>query len=90
MQYKKTIFIIAGEVSGDQLGSILLRKLNTSNNSIHFYGVGGKNLIELGLKPVFSMEKISLMGLVEVLPKIPELISLIKLTVNRIIDINND
>ena len=90
MQYKKTIFIIAGEVSGDQLGSILLRKLNTSNNSIHFYGVGGKNLIELGLKPIFSMEKISLMGLVEVLPKIPELISLIKLTVNRIIDIKPD
>ena len=90
MQYKKTIFIIAGEVSGDQLASILLRKLNTSNNSIHFYGVGGKNLIELGLKPIFSMEKISLMGLVEVLPKIPELLSLIKLTVNRIIDIKPD
>ncbi len=90
MQYKKTIFIIAGEVSGDQLGGILLRKLNTSNNYIHLYGIGGKNLIKLGLKPIFSMEKISLMGLVEVIPKIPELLSLIKLTVNRIIDIKPD
>ena len=29
MQYKKTIFIIAGEMSGDQLGAILLNKLKT-------------------------------------------------------------
>ena len=90
MQYKKTIFIVAGEVSGDQVGGVLLRKLKNSNNSIHFYGIGGKNLIELGLKPIFSMEKISLMGLIEVLPKIPELLSLLKLTVNRIIDIKPD
>ena len=90
MQYKKTIFIIAGEISGDQLGGILLKKLKTSNNSLHFYGIGGKNLLQLGLKPIFSMEKISLMGLIEVLPKIPELLSLIKLTVNKIIDIKPD
>ena len=90
MQYKKTIFIIAGEISGDQLGGILLKKLKTSDNSLQFYGIGGKNLLELGLKPIFSMEKISLMGLIEVLPKIPELLSLIKLTVNKIIDIKPD
>ena len=90
MNYKKKIFIIAGEVSGDQLGGILFRKLKTSNNSIYFYGIGGNNLLELGLKPIFPMEKISLMGLIEVLPKIPELLSLIKLTVNKIIDIKPD
>ena len=90
MQYKKKIFIVAGEVSGDQLGGILLRKLKASNNSIHFYGIGGKNLIELGLKPIFSMDKISLMGLIEILPKVPELLSLIKITVNKIINIKPD
>ena len=84
MQYKKKIFIIAGEVSGDQLGGILLRKLKASSNSIHFYGIGGKNLLALGLKPIFSMDRISIMGLIEVLPKIPELLSLIKFTVNKI------
>ena len=45
MQYKKKIFIIAGEVSGDQLGGALLRKLKTTNNSMHFYGIGGKNYL---------------------------------------------
>ena len=90
MQYKKKIFIVAGEVSGDQLGGILLRKLQASNNSISFYGIGGKNLIALGLKPIFSMDKISLMGLIEILPKVPELLSLIKLTVNKIINIKPD
>ena len=90
MQYKKKIFIIAGEVSGDQLGGALLRKLKTTNNSMHFYGIGGKKLLGLGLNPIFSMERISLMGLIEVLPKIPELLSLIKLTVNKIKDIKPD
>ena len=90
MQYKKKIFIVAGEVSGDQLGGILLRKLQAYNNSISFYGIGGKNLIALGLKPIFSMDKISLMGLIEILPKVPELLSLIKLTVNKIINIKPD
>ena len=90
MQSKKTIFIIAGEVSGDQLGGILFKKLKTSNNSIHFYGIGGKNLFDLGLKSIFSMHRISLMGLIEVIPKIPELYSLIKLTVNKIISIKPD
>ena len=85
MQYKKKIFIIAGEVSGDQLGGIILRKLKNSNNTIDFCGIGGKKLLELGLKPIFSMDRISLMGLIEVLPKIPELLSLIRLTVNEII-----
>ena len=36
MQYKKKIFIIAGEVSGDQLGAILLRNLLKSNDIIKF------------------------------------------------------
>ena len=36
------------------------------------------------------MERISLMGLIEVVPKIPELLSLIKLTVNKILDIKPD
>ena len=90
MQYKKKIFILAGEVSGDQLGGIILKKLKTSNDTINFYGIGGKNLIKLGLKPIFPMEKISLMGLIEVLPKIPQLLSLIKLTINKIIDIRPD
>ena len=33
MQYKKKIFVIAGEASGDQLGGILLSKLKKSDKS---------------------------------------------------------
>ena len=36
------------------------------------------------------MDKISLMGLIEILPKVPELLSLIKITVNKIINIKPD
>ena len=90
MRYKKKIFIIAGEVSGDQLGGLLLSKLKRSKNLINYYGIGGQKLSRLGLKPIFPMSKIALMGLIEVLPKIPDLLSLIKLTVNKIIEINPD
>ena len=90
MRYKKKIFIIAGEVSGDQLGGLLLSKLKSSKNVINYYGIGGQKLSRLGLKPIFPMSKISLMGLIEVFPKIPELLSLIKLTVNKIVEIKPD
>ena len=90
MQYKKKIFIIAGEVSGDQLGGVLLSKLKKSENNIKYYGVGGKKLTELGLNSIFSIDKISVMGLIEVIPKIPELLSLIRFTVSKIIEIKPD
>ena len=90
MQYKKKIFIIAGEVSGDQLGGILLGKLKKSNKAIIYYGIGGKKLSELGLKSIFPISKISLMGLIEIIPKVPELLFLIKFTVNKIIEIQPD
>ena len=59
MQYKKKIFIIAGEVSGDQLGGILLSKLKKSSKTIIYYGIGGKKLSELGLKSIFPISNIT-------------------------------
>ena len=89
MPSKKKIFVIAGEISGDQIGGLILRNIK-KNNNIELYGVGGKNLLKLGLKPIFNMNRISLMGLIEIIPRIPELLYLINLTIRKIIEINPD
>ena len=84
MQFKKKIFILVGELSGDQIASSIVNELKKSHD-IDLQGIGGKNLKKLGLKSLFPLKEISIMGLFEIIPKIPRLLSLISLTVNSII-----
>lgn len=64
------VFLVAGEVSGDRLGGALMAGLKTlAIDSIDFLGVGGVSMAEGGLKSQFPMDELSLMGLVEILPK---------------------
>ena len=88
---KLKIFIIAGELSGDNLGEGLLYELKkiTSNNII-IYGVGGEKMISQGLKPIFDIKHLSIMGIFEVITKIPKIIKLLKLTKRKIIEIRPD
>jgi len=88
---KLKIFIIAGELSGDNLGEGLLYELKklTSNN-IEIYGVGGEKMISQGLKPIFDIKYLAIMGIFEVITKIPKIIKLLKLTKRKIIEIKPD
>jgi lipid-A-disaccharide synthase len=63
------IFIIAGEVSGDKLGGALMAGLRTQVAELSFDGVGGLKMREQGLRSRFAMDELSLMGIVEILPK---------------------
>jgi lipid-A-disaccharide synthase len=78
------VYIIAGEASGDFLGSRLLQHLKSSNPAIEFKGIGGKLMQDAGLTSLFPIEKISLMGFFEILPHILGLRKLIKLTIRDI------
>ncbi|XVE78378.1 hypothetical protein DITRI_Ditri13aG0140100 [Diplodiscus trichospermus] len=63
------IFIVAGEVSGDTIGSRLMASLKKlSPVPISFSGVGGSMMSKRGLKSLFPMENISVMGIWELLP----------------------
>ncbi len=66
--------ILAGEHSGDALGTALMEALKrqTSGNAA-FYGVGGGKMLAAGLDSLFPMREIALMGFAEVLPHIPRL-----------------
>ena len=62
------IFLIAGEPSGDRLGAALMAGLK-SLTQVEFHGIGGPMMAEQGLTSLFPMAELSVMGLVEVLPK---------------------
>ncbi|MGB7271414.1 MAG: lipid-A-disaccharide synthase [Albidovulum sp.] len=63
------LFLIAGEPSGDALGAALMAGLKALNPSVEFHGVGGPLMEAAGLTSLFPMEELSVMGLIEVIPK---------------------
>ncbi|KGJ13371.1 lipid-A-disaccharide synthase [Paracoccus sanguinis] len=62
-------FLIAGEPSGDALGAALLSGLRQLDPDLSIAGVGGPLMAGEGLQSLFPMSELSVMGLVEVLPK---------------------
>lgn len=79
---KLKIFIIAGEVSGDVLGAKIMREMS----GVDFVGVGGQNMTKAGLKSLFPMSDLSVMGIFEVLGHAKTLTARIKQTINAIIN----
>ncbi len=63
------LFLIAGEASGDALGAALMAGLKALAPGIEFHGIGGPGMEAEGLKSRFPMDELSVMGLVEILPK---------------------
>lgn len=62
-------FVIAGEPSGDALGAALLNGLRQLDPELSIAGVGGPLMAAEGLTSLFPMSELTVMGLVEVLPK---------------------
>jgi lipid-A-disaccharide synthase len=68
MQQKKIVIgIVAGEASGDLLGSHLIAALNAARTDLEFVGIGGPKMQSAGMNVMFSMEKLAVNGYVEVL-----------------------
>ena len=77
------IAIVAGEKSGDILGADLIRNLRSFYPNAVFEGIGGDEMISEGFNSMVSMERLSVMGFIEPLKRISELINHQKLIVNR-------
>lgn len=78
--------IIAGEVSGDLLGGDLIAALRAAHpGPIELMGVGGEALERQGLKSLFDFSELSIMGISQVLKRLPSLLRRIRQTADAII-----
>ncbi|MCG7518359.1 lipid-A-disaccharide synthase [Ruegeria sp. Ofav3-42] len=84
------VFIVAGEPSGDRLGGALMEGLRTLVPDVEFDGVGGPLMQAQGLESRFPMSELSVMGLVEVLPKFFHLKRRIAETAQAVLDTQPD
>lgn len=75
------IFITAGEASGDILGVRLMRALREAAPGCEFRGVGGAAMTAEGLQTLFPIQDLSVMGIAEVIPRLPKILRRIRQTV---------
>lgn len=70
------IFIVAGEPSGDVLGARLMAALRRlTDGRVRFAGVGGEAMRREGLASLFPLDDLAVMGFVEILPRLPKILS---------------
>ena len=67
------IALVAGEPSGDLLGSGLIAALKQRYPHARFSGIGGAGMVEQGLYTWVPLERLAVMWLVELLRHLPEL-----------------
>ena len=84
------VALVAGEASGDILGASLMQALRARHPQIEFIGVGGPLMEAQGLQSYFPMERLAVMGLVEVLGRLPELLSRRRQLVKTLIEAKPD
>jgi lipid-A-disaccharide synthase len=76
MTQKVVIGIVAGEASGDLLGSHLMAALKVARPGVRFVGIGGPRMQAEGMEVLFPMEKLAVRGYVEVLRHYREIVGI--------------
>ncbi|MDC0228228.1 hypothetical protein OAK51_07010, partial [Alphaproteobacteria bacterium] len=80
------IFILAGESSGDYIGSSIMMGLQEFNkNNINFFGVGGPLMKEQGLKTIYEMNEFNIIGFINTIYNYKKLNGYINQIVDRIL-----
>lgn len=82
--------MVAGEVSGDQLGAHLMEALQARYPNIEFFGIGGPHMEARGFQSMVPQEKLAVRGYVEVLKHLPELLRIRKDLRRQLIKIRPD
>ncbi|WP_320172586.1 lipid-A-disaccharide synthase [Maridesulfovibrio sp.] len=75
-KFNNSIWINAGEASGDMHGAMLARELVKRDPGLRIMGMGGSDMEKAGCELHYSMQMINLVGFTEVFPKLPSLLRL--------------
>ena len=70
--------LLAGEISGDNLGVDLIRGLKARFPDARFVGVGGPAMISEGMESWFDISRLSVNGFVDPLKRLPDLIHILR------------
>ena len=73
---RRTVGIVAGEASGDLLGSQLIAALRRVMPQLDFVGIGGPRMEAAGMEVWYPLEKLAVRGYVEVLKHYPEIVAI--------------
>ena len=75
------LMLVAGEPSGDLLGAQLMKTIGMlSEGRARFFGVGGEAMEAEGLESLFPISETSVMGLREIVPRIPRILERVRET----------
>lgn len=72
----KTVWISAGEASGDMHGALLAKALKALDPTLAIVGMGGPAMQEAGCRTLFPMRLVSVLGGTEVLAALPRILKL--------------
>ena len=92
MSQPKRIFVVAGEHSGDVLGGKLLEalKAQAGADAFVFAGVGGEHMEAAGLRSIFPLSDVAVMGLAAILARLPKLVRRVHQTADAALAFNPD
>ncbi|MDY7031501.1 MAG: lipid-A-disaccharide synthase [Thermodesulfobacteriota bacterium] len=72
--HSKRILIVAGEASADLHGSNLIRAIRELDQSIHFYGIGGERIRDIGVEVLFDSSDMAVVGVMEVFSRLKTIV----------------
>jgi lipid-A-disaccharide synthase len=86
-----SVFIVAGEESGDRLGGALMQALSRRfDGPITFEGVGGRDMAAQGLHSLFPIEDIAIMGFIAIPLRLADILRRIRETVAAVVAMQPD
>lgn len=70
MSHNKSVMIVAGEASGDIYGAHLVMAIKELDPCIEFFGLGGPEMERAGVRIMYQLSSMAVVGMTEIVPKI--------------------
>ena len=79
-----SILIIAGENSGEKYGAALIHQFKKIHSNCIFFGIGGNSMEAEGVRLLFSLDDLAIVGIFEILSHIPRIHRIFNLVLSEV------